>query len=416
MTVDYDPAVADVASYERLETALADVAPPFAVVDLDALRANAADLVRRAAGKPIRLASKSVRCRALMRRIVAEDERDSERGGFRGLMTFTLRESLWLLDDGFDDLLLAYPTVDHKALAELGERAPMLMIDSVEQLDLIDAAAPARARPVRVCLDFDTSLELAGGRVRIGPKRSPLRTPDDAAALARAVVARPGVELAGVMGYEGHVAGVGDRPPNPLLGAGLRAMQRAAIAQLAERRAAVVAAVREIAPVALVNGGGTGSLESTAAEPAVTEVTAGSGLFGPALFDHYRAFHPRPAALFCAAGRAPAGRRHRHRPRRRLPGVRAGRTRPPAEALSPARAAADRARGRRRGSDAADRARRRRAAPRRPRLPPAREGRRAVRALQHAVSARRRPRASTRCRRIAARAGRSCSGPRLGPW
>ena len=101
------------------------------------------------------------------------------------------------------------------------------------------------------------------------------------------------------MGYEGHVAGVGDRPPNPLLGAGLRAMQRAAVAQLAERRAAVVAAVRAVAPVPLVNGGGTGSLESTAAEPAVTEVTAGSGLYGPGLFDHYRAFRPRPAAFFC---------------------------------------------------------------------------------------------------------------------
>jgi D-serine deaminase-like pyridoxal phosphate-dependent protein len=294
--------------YERLETALADVEPPFAVVDLDAFRANADELVRRAAGTPIRVASKSVRCRALLR-IVAEGERDGGASrlagetvlpaGFRGLMTFTLRESLWLLDDGFDDLLLGYPTADRAALAELGERAPVLMVDSAEQLDLIDAAVRAAARPVRVCLDFDTSLELAGGRVRIGPKRSPLRTPADVAALARAVVERPGFELAGVMGYEGHVAGVGDRPPNPLLGAGLRAMQRTAVAQLAERRAAVVAAVREVAPVPLVNGGGTGSIESTVAEPAVTEVTAGSGLFGPGLFDHYRAFRPRPAAFFC---------------------------------------------------------------------------------------------------------------------
>jgi D-serine deaminase-like pyridoxal phosphate-dependent protein len=284
--------VAAPSPYERLEAALADVEPPFAVVDLDALRDNAADLVRRAGGKPIRVASKSIRCRALLRMALA-------RAGFSGLMTFTLQESLWLLEHGFDDLLLAYPTADRKALAQLGERSPVLMVDSAEQLDLIDATVPAAARPVRVCLDFDTSLELIGGRVRIGPKRSPLRTPAQVAALARAVAARPGFELAGVMGYEGHVAGVGDRPPNPLLGAGLRAMQRAAIAQVAERREAVVAAVREVAPVPLVNGGGTGSLESTAAEPAVTEVTAGSGLFGPGLFDHYRAFRPRPAALFC---------------------------------------------------------------------------------------------------------------------
>jgi D-serine deaminase-like pyridoxal phosphate-dependent protein len=294
--VNYDRAVAARSPYARLEAALAGVEPPFAVVDLDAFRANAVDLVRRAGGKPIRVATKSVRCRSLLRRALAEP-------GFRGLMTFTLRESLWLRGDGFDDLLLGYPTVDRSALAELGalEVGPVLMIDGVEHLDLIDAAAPSssRARPVRVCIEFDTSLELAGGRVRVGPKRSPVRTPAQAASLAREVVARPGFELAGVMGYEGHVAGVGDRPPNPLLGAGLRAMQRAAVAQVAERRAAVVAAVREIAPVPLVNGGGTGSLESTAAEPAVTEVSAGSGLYGPGLFDRYRAFRPQPAAFFC---------------------------------------------------------------------------------------------------------------------
>jgi D-serine deaminase-like pyridoxal phosphate-dependent protein len=296
--VDYDRRVAEQSPYARLEAALGDVEPPFAVVDLDALRANAADLAHRAAGKPIRVASKSVRSRAILHEVLRAP-------AFRGLMTFTLRESLWLRGGGVDDLLLGYPTADRGALAELGTLdapdQPVLMIDSIDHLDLIDAAAPpaARARPVRVCLDFDTSLELARGRIRIGPKRSPLRTPQQVADLARAVVARPGFELAGVMGYEGHVAGVGDRPPNPLLGAGVRAMQRAAIAQVAERRAAVVDAVRAVAPLPLVNGGGTGSLETTAAEPAVTEVTAGSGLFGPGLFDHYRAFRLRPAALFC---------------------------------------------------------------------------------------------------------------------
>jgi D-serine deaminase-like pyridoxal phosphate-dependent protein len=292
------------AEYARLEAALADVEPPFAVVDLDAFDANAADLARRAGGKPVRVASKSVRCRPLLRRALGTP-------GFRGLMTFTLRESLWLHADGFRDLLLGYPTAERAALAELAtlvDDPPVVMVDDAAQLDLIDAAAPDRARPVRVCLDFDTSLALAGGRVRIGPKRSPLRTPGQVAALARAIVARPGFELAGLMGYEGHVAGVGDRPPNPLLGAGLRAMRRAAIAQVAERRAAVLAAVREVAPVPLVNGGGTGSLEATAAEPAVTEVTAGSGLFGPGLFDHYTGFRPRPAALFClAVVRRPGG-------------------------------------------------------------------------------------------------------------
>jgi D-serine deaminase-like pyridoxal phosphate-dependent protein len=47
-----------------------------------------------------------------------------------------------------------------------------------------------------------------------------------------------------------------------------------------------------------VNGGGTGSLQTTAAEEAVTEVTAGSGFYAPALFDRYSAFSLRPAAMF----------------------------------------------------------------------------------------------------------------------
>jgi D-serine deaminase-like pyridoxal phosphate-dependent protein len=152
---------------------------------------------------------------------------------------------------------------------------------------------------VRVCIEVDAGWWPLGGRVRIGAKRSPLRTAEQAATLAREIVARPGLELDGLMMYEGQIAGVGDRPPgNPMLGAALRAMQRASARELATRRADVVAAVRAVAPLRFVNGGGTGSIERTAAEPAVTEVAAGSGLLAPTLFDAYRAFAPRPAAFF----------------------------------------------------------------------------------------------------------------------
>jgi D-serine deaminase-like pyridoxal phosphate-dependent protein len=75
-------------------------------------------------------------------------------------------------------------------------------------------------------------------------------------------------------------------------------MQSRSAAELAHRRAAVVAAVRGVADLRFVNGGGTGSLEGTSAEAAVTEVSAGSGVFGPHLFDTYSSFRPRPAALF----------------------------------------------------------------------------------------------------------------------
>jgi D-serine deaminase-like pyridoxal phosphate-dependent protein len=220
--------------------------------------------------------------------------------GFRGTLCFTLPEALWLASLGGDDLVVGYPTVDRAALRQLAtgearERVTV-MVDCVEHLDLIPATAGA---PVRVCLDVDAGFWPLGGRVRIGAKRSPLRTPAQVAALAREIVARPGLRLDGLMAYEGQIAGVGDRPPGkPLLGLAVRAMQALSARELAARRAAVVAAVSEIAPLRFVNGGGTGSIERTAAEPAVTEVAAGSGLFGPTLFDAYRAFSPRPAALF----------------------------------------------------------------------------------------------------------------------
>ncbi len=304
------------AALARLDQATAGLDPPFAVVDLDAFRANARDMLRRAGGRPIRLASKSIRCRALLERTLASDP------GFRGTLAFTLSEALWLADHGLRDLVVAYPTADRAALRALAAREDdagiAVMVDDVAQLDLIEAATADRrpgpgspddlrtgqrpgegARPIRVCIDVDASWRPLGGRLHVGAKRSPLHAPAQVAALAREIAARPALKLVGLMAYEAQIAGVGDRPPgSPLMGLALRAMQRASARELAQRRAAVVAAVEAVAPLELVNGGGTGSLELTAAEPAVTEIAAGSGLYGPTLFDAYSRFRPLPAALF----------------------------------------------------------------------------------------------------------------------
>ena len=297
-------------TYEELERIFADVDAPFALVDLDAMWSNAAEMLERAQGAPIRVASKSVRCRALLEAIL-------EHEGFRGLMTFTLRESLWLHEHGFDDLLLAYPTADRGALAELGrlegEGPPIVMVDSVEQLDLIESAVGQGARPIRVCIELDLSWWPLGGRLKIGVKRSPVRTPQQAQALAGEIVRRPGLELAALMGYEAHIAGLGDRPlgkpsrrrgHRPRLAPGraqesvIGLIKRRSAAEIAERRAAVVAAVREVAPVPIVNGGGTGSIHTTRREDVVTEITAGSGFYAPTLFDRYSSFSLTPAAMF----------------------------------------------------------------------------------------------------------------------
>ena len=280
---------------ERLERATGELDPPFALVDLESFRSNERDLVRRASGKPIRLASKSVRCRALQQRVL-----DTE--GWHGTLAFTLPEALWLTSCGFQDLVVAYPTVDRASLRELASletRSVTIMVDSVEQLDFIDGVVGHRPTPLRVSLDIDAGWWPLAGRVRIGAKRSPVHSSSQAAALAAEVVRREGWELVGLMAYEAQIAGVGDAPPgHPVRGVALRAVQSLSASELAQRRAEIVEAVQAVAPLEFVNGGGTGSIESTTGEAAVTEVTAGSGLYGPTLFDAYRTFDPRPAALF----------------------------------------------------------------------------------------------------------------------
>jgi D-serine deaminase-like pyridoxal phosphate-dependent protein len=283
----------------RLDRAVADAshAPgsPIIVVDLDAFDANADDLVRRAAGKPIRVASKSVRVPALLRRALAHE-------GVRGVLAFTLAEALWLRAEGVtDDLLLAYPTVDRHALAELtgspeALRAITLMMDDPAHLDLVDEVRTSDG-PVRVAIDVDAGL-LVGGQ-HVGPKRSPVHDPDSVVALARTVLERPGFHLVGVMTYEGQVAGVPDDVPRRRAQSlVVRRLKKASLTQLETRRREIAQAIAQLTDLELWNAGGSGSVDATTLDPVVTEVAAGSGLLVPSLFDHYRSFAPRPAAFF----------------------------------------------------------------------------------------------------------------------
>jgi D-serine deaminase-like pyridoxal phosphate-dependent protein len=289
------------ALFDRYEAIFDSFTPPFAFVDLDALGANARFLLGQAGGKPIRVASKSVRSAAVLRRILDLDP------GFRGILAFTLPEALWLAGEGFEDIVVAYPTADREALVELvelaaagPERAPVPMVDGPPHLDAIESAIHGGASEVRVCLDLDVGWWPIGGKlIRIGPKRSPIRTPDQARHMAAEIGRRPGTRLAGLMAYEGQIAGVGDRiPGRPLRSAAIRWMQAASERDIRRRLPRMVAAVAEEGEPEFVNGGGTGSLARTAAAGVVTELTAGSGFYASALFDNYRALDLLPAAFF----------------------------------------------------------------------------------------------------------------------
>ncbi|MSW71885.1 MAG: amino acid deaminase/aldolase [Actinobacteria bacterium] len=286
--------------WARLDQAVAGLpeppSTPVAVVDLDAFDANADDLVRRAGGKPLRVASKSLRVPALIRRALAHD-------GFSGVLAFTVAEALWLHETGVsDDIVVAYPSVDVAALRRLiaspgAADAITLMIDDPAHLDVVDAARESHDVQVRIALDLDAGLRLGGQH--IGPKRSPLFDTADVVALARQVVERDGFRLVGVMTYEGQVAGVQDDVPDQRTRSLLvRRLKQASMAQLEVRRREIVEALSRVADLEFWNGGGSGSVEATAADAAVTEIAAGSGLLVPGIFDHYASFEPRPAAYF----------------------------------------------------------------------------------------------------------------------
>ncbi|POH59494.1 alanine racemase [Arthrobacter glacialis] len=304
-------------NWVNASTACAGLPAPLAALDVQALSFNAGSLLRRAAGKPIRVASKSIRSKEVLRAVLAQD-------GFSGILGFTLPEALWLAadpSDVFDDVVVAYPTADGQALRALAvdpvacERIT-LMVDSTEHLAWMAAtlADVTPAAPIRLCLDLDVSWRPSvQGRSlgHIGVRRSPVRTGAEAIALTLHINShqRGGVKLftlVGLMGYEAQIAGLqdtahtGNKAADLAKSQILRQIQRSSMAEIIHRRGNIVAAVRNVTDLEFVNGGGTGSLELTTADSSVTELAAGSGLFGPTLFDGYSRFEPAHAVGFAA--------------------------------------------------------------------------------------------------------------------
>ncbi|KDA06501.1 alanine racemase [Microbacterium sp. CH12i] len=288
--------------WPRLTDTTAHLSAPVAVIDLEALRHNAMDLLVRSGGIPIRVASKSVRVRSVLDAVLRIP-------GYRGILSFSLAEALWLAET-HDDIVLGYPTADRAGLErlvhdEVAASRITLMVDDVSHLDLIDSiSAPDQREPIRVAIDADASWRsaLLG---HIGVRRSPLFTAADVAAFARKITGRPGFRLVGLQMYEAQIAGQGDNGPD---GPVIRRVQARSRDELRVRRAEIANALTEIAPLEFLNGGGTGSLEFTGSDESVTEASAGSGLLGGHLFDGYRSFRPAPAAAFAYdVVRRPAG-------------------------------------------------------------------------------------------------------------
>ena len=279
------------ATMNDIERATEDLPAPLAALHLPSLRANVEYTVRRAGGTRVRIASKSVRVRKVLELALGADLAGGEK--IRGVMAYSLREALWLVECGCRDVLLGYPTTDRQALARLdadpeAKAAITLMVDDVAHAEIAEAAG---AQGVRMCIDVDCSLRI--GPIHLGTRRSPLRTANQVEALARTLVDR-GHEVVGAMFYEAQVAGVQDN----VFGIGpVKALSMRRLVPLRQEVAEAIEQVTGNAPE-ILNSGGTGSVEASASAPAVTEVTVGSGFFVPGIFDFYTSFTPRPALFF----------------------------------------------------------------------------------------------------------------------
>lgn len=281
-------------SWDAARAMLKDESLPALLVDRDAFDRNVRATAEKGslAGKPLRLATKSVRSVALI-------ERALELGAphLRGLLAFSIDEAVLLAGRGFEDIVVAYPSVDRRAIEAVALRAPRavtLMVDELAHVEVLGSVATARGVKLKVAIELDVSYRpLAGRDVHLGPRRSPLRTPAAVVELARSIATRPSLELAALMGYEAHVAGVPDS-------IAMRAFKRAAWPRVLSLRGETVEALRRASLLpSVVNGGGSGSVTATLGDPAVTEGTIGSGLLCAHLFDHFDADRYDPA-LFIA--------------------------------------------------------------------------------------------------------------------
>ncbi|MCO4794209.1 MAG: alanine racemase [Bacteriovoracaceae bacterium] len=271
---------------------------PTAIVDLDVLDKNIESIVKRAKGKKIRVASKSIRCKSILKRIL-----ESHPEAFNGLMCFSPEEAVDLAVHGFDNLLVAYPYTRDLQLVRVFPKIKegkniILMGDLPEHFENYDRLAKKNGVVVNVCLDIDMSTKFPG--IWFGVYRSSLRELSQLRKVLSTIKECPNLRLVGLMGYEAQIAGVCDSNPyTKLINPIIRLLKKLSINRIHKKRASMVQTCRDYGiELDFVNGGGTGSIESTYKDESVNEIAVGSGFFSPILFDYYKDFHYSPAAFY----------------------------------------------------------------------------------------------------------------------
>ena len=288
-----------ISNYQYYNQLFKDKHLPLAYCDIDLLDKNIDDIAGRINGtdKTIRIASKSIRCTSILKRILDKNK------VYKGIMCYSGSEALFLVEQGFDDLLIGYPIVNSSEITKICQASKAgkkmyLMADCEQHLQLINKIAAEIGIQQAVCIDIDMSTDFPG--LHFGVLRSPLTTVEKAKSFIDSFEKYPNISLSAIMGYEAQIAGLGEKnPANGVKNYVIPLLKKKSIADYSKRRKEIVAYVKsKNFPLELVNAGGTGSIESSKQEDWVTEITVGSGFYSPALFDYYEAFKHHPAAGF----------------------------------------------------------------------------------------------------------------------
>ena len=237
-------------------TTLDEVPTPALIVDAGALDRNIARMARFFAEGACRLRPhvKAHKTPAIARRQLAA-------GSCTGLTCATVLEAE-AVAAFCDDILIANELVTAdkcgRAAALAASRRVTVAVDSAEGLDALSAAARGAGTTIGVLVD-----------VNVGQMRCGVLPGEAALALATRAARTPGIELRGVMGYEGHVQPVRDRAERE---AQARRAMHGLLDPAAQLRGAGL-------PCEIVSAGGTGTYDITGNDARVTEIQAGSYVF-----------------------------------------------------------------------------------------------------------------------------------------
>lgn len=281
---------------KHYDQAFQNIDRPFAWIDLEQIDRNITTLSLLAKDKKVRIATKSIRSVGMLKYL------QENMPYFNGWMTFTASETLFLAEQGLDNFLLGYPTIERHAVEALCPwiekgKTITFMVDDLQQAGWLNDIALQKDIVFRICIDINLSLPTPF--LYFGTRRSSITTIDQFLLLVEQLKAMSNIKIVGVMGYEAQIAGVGNAPHSMIKGLVIRGLQKYSKNKISDFRQRIIYKLKEqIDTLEFVNGGGTGSLDFTANSKEVTEVTIGSGYYKPALFDFYKNSELRPAAGF----------------------------------------------------------------------------------------------------------------------